>query len=159
MIVMRQFLTWLSEHVFNGLRWWEQYWLRIHLASTAIGGIVLTFFLSGASLSDVWDTTSEFKAAAGIAPIGVLIYTAFAALLEAGVMAMVLAMAVAGKLIDEFYERQERRKEQEKQQEEREKFLIALGVEAERRRRETGGSLEEIVAQLVAEDWRPPQSE
>ena len=72
---------------------------------------------------------------------------------------MVLAMAVAGKLIDEFYERQQRRKEQEKQQKEREEFLIALGVEAERRRNETGGNLEEIVAQLVAEDWRPAQSE
>ncbi len=152
MITLRQFLRWLRRHVFNGLGWWEKHWLRIHLASTAIGGVVLTFFLSGASISDVWDTASEFKAAAAIAPIGVLIYTAFAALLEAGVMAMVLALAFAGKLIDEFYERERRRKE-------REEFLIALGVEAERRRNETGGSLEEIVAQLVAEDWRPAQSE
>ena len=65
---------------------------------------------------------------------------------------MVLAMAVAGKLIDEFYEREKRRKE-------REEFLIALGAEAERRRGETGASLEEAVAQLMAENWRPPQSE
>ena len=68
---------------------------------------------------------------------------------------MVLAMAVAGKLIDEFFEREERLKREK----EREYFWIALGAEAERRRRETGGSLEEIVAQLVAEDWRPAQSE
>lgn len=64
---------------------------------------------------------------------------------------MVLALAVAGKLIDEFNEREKRRKE-------REDFLVALGAEAERRRNETGASLEEAVAQLMAENWRPAQS-
>ena len=68
---------------------------------------------------------------------------------------MVLAMAVARKLIDEFFEREERLKREK----EREYFWIALGVEAERRRRETGVTVEEAVAQLMAEDWRPAQSE
>ncbi len=151
MILLGRFLSWLRRHVFNGLGWWDKHWLRIHLASTAIGGVVLTYFLSGASFTDIWDTSSEFKAAATLAPLAVLIYTAFAAMLETGVMAMVLALAVAGKFIDEFNDREKRRKE-------REEYLIALGAEAERQRQASGESREEAVARLIVEGWKPVQS-
>ena len=151
MILLGRFLSWLRRHISNGLGWWDKYWLRIHLASTAIGGLVLTYFLSGATLTDIWDTSGEFKAAATLAPLAVLIYTAFAAMLEAGVMAVVLAIAVAGKLLDEFNERERKRKE-------RDQYLIALGAEAERQRQASGETVEEAVARLMAEGWQPPES-
>ena len=151
MILLGRFLDWLRRHISNGLGWWDKYWLRIHLASTAIGGLVLTYFLSGASLTDIWDTSGEFKAAAALAPLAVLIYTAFAAMLEAGVMAMVLAIAVAGKLLDEFNERQRKREEERK-------YLIALGWEAGRQSLASGESREEAIARLTAEGWQPDQS-
>ena len=151
MILLGRFLSWLRRRISRGLGWWDKYWLRIHLASTAIGGLVLTYFMSGASLTDIWDTSSEFKAAATLAPLAVLIYTAFAAMLEAGVMAMVLAIAVAGKLLDEFNERERKREEERK-------YLIALGMEAERQRRTSGETADEVVARLTAEGWQPPES-
>ena len=107
--------------------------------------------MSGASLTDIWDTSGEFKAAATLAPLAVLIYTAFAAMLETGVMAVVLAIAVAGKLLDEFNERERKRKE-------RDRYLIYLGAEAWRQSQASGERWEEAVARLIAEGWQPPES-
>ena len=151
MILLGRVLSWLRRRVFRGLGWWDKHWLRIHLASTAIGGLVLTYFLSGASLTDIWDTSGEFKAAATLAPLAALIYTAFAAMLETGVMAMVLALAVAGKLLEELNERERKR-------EERDQYLMALGREAGTQSQASGESWEEAVARLIAEGWQPPQS-
>ena len=64
---------------------------------------------------------------------------------------MVLAIAVAGKLLDEFNERQRKREEERK-------YLIALGVEAGRQSLASGETADEAVARLIAEGWRPDQS-
>ncbi len=152
------FLWWLLRQIFQWLKvwqfrtWWEKHWFHVHIIATPIGSLVLTYLLSGASLSNIWDTKQEFESAAKLAPIGILIYTALAAMLEVLVITMVLGFAIAGKFWEDHKARQKAFAD----------ALLAegaaLGREAERRSQATGEPYEEVLKRLRDEGWTPPQS-
>jgi hypothetical protein len=75
-------------------------------------------------------------------------------LLEATVMIMILGFALAGQVYEDYKERQARREAQRKEYidslkgQEREE-AIALALEADRQRKETGEELEEAMERLT----------
>ena len=143
-------------------RWWAEHWFHVHIVATPIGSTVVTYLMSGASLNDIWNTREEFKAAAELAPLGILIHTALAALLEATVMIMVLGFALAGQVYEDYKERQAKREAQRKEyidslKDQGREEAIALALEADRQRKETGEELEEAMERLTREGWQPPR--
>ena len=112
-------IKWLFSETFNRLkvwqfrRWWSEHCFHVHIVAAPIGSIVVTYLMSGASLDNIWNTEEEFKAAAELAPLGILIHTALAAMLEATVIIMVLGFAVAGRVYEDYKERQAKREAQQ----------------------------------------------
>ena len=83
------------------------------------------------------------KLASEFASVGVLIYTASFAVLEAGVWA---SMVLAWRTIE--YLRKQRLEEG-----------IALGAEAQRRSQATGRPFEEVLKELRETGWKPAKTE
>ena len=136
------------------LEWWGKYWLRIQMAATPIGSLLVTLWLSQAEgVGWWWNSQAEFAVAARYASGGILFYTASFAALETGVwLLMVLALYALRSY-------QEKKRERERELLEREHEIQATGAamwrEAERQSKESGESPEEIFKRLQSENWRP----
>ena len=134
---------------------------------TPIGSLGFTYLLSGAS---TWGTADEIKAAAVIAPLGILTFTASAAMLEGLVTIMVLAYRVNEKLKADFKAEQERR-EQERLQREQEREQERQRWEQERKERiealkqegvqefiqAASGEVSEEVLERIMKRWQESQ--
>ena len=139
---------------------------------TPIGSLGFTYLLSGES---TWGTADEIKAAAVIAPLGILTFTASAAMLEGLVTVMVLAYRVNEKLKADFKAEQERRKqerEQERQRWEQEREQERQRWEQERKERiealkqeaiqefiqAASGEVPEEVLERIMKRWQESQN-
>ena len=129
------------------IEWWGKHWLRVQMAATPIGSVLVTLWLSQAA--DVglwWNSQSEFEVAARFASGGILFYTASFAALETGVwLLMVLALYAL-----KSYEAKKRERELEMQA-----IGAAMWREAQRQSEESGESPEEIFKRLQSINWRP----
>ena len=116
------------------------------MVATPIGSLLVTLWLSQAKgVGWWWNSLEELEVAAAFASIGILSYTASFAALETGLWTiMVLALQALKKY--------------EEDRAKRERLLIALGAEAERRSRASGRPFEEALKELKAENWQPPES-
>ena len=127
--------------------WWGTHWLRVQMAATPIGSLLVTLWLSQAeNVGWWWNSQAELQVAAKFASVGILFYTASFAALETGVwLLMVLALYAL-----ERYEARKRKREQE---------LLAIGAamwrEAQRQSEESGQPPEEIFQRLQSTNWRP----
>ena len=136
------------------LEWWGKYWLRIQMAATPIGSLLVTLWLSQAEgVGWWWNSQAEFAVAARYASGGILFYTASFAALETGVwLLMVLALYALRSY-------QEKKRERERELLEREHEIQAAGAamwrEAVRQSKESGESPEEIFKRLQSTNWRP----
>ena len=129
------------------IEWWGKHWLRVQMAATPIGSVLVTLWLSQAA--DVglwWNLQAEFEVAARFASGGILFYTASFAALETGVwLLMVLALYALRS-----YEAKKRERELEMQA-----IGAAMWREAQRQSEESGESPEEIFKRLQSINWRP----
>lgn len=122
--------------------WWSIHWLRFQAIAAPVGSVLVTLWLSQAKgVGGFWNSSAELEVAATFASAGILFYTASFAILETGVMVMVLAWQVK-----EYFEKKQMDKG------------VALGVEAVRRSQATGKALEEVLKELKAEGWKPLKS-
>jgi hypothetical protein len=120
------------------------------MVATPIGSLLVTLWLSQAQgVGWWWNSRSELEVAATFASVGILFYTVSFAVLEIGLMVI---MVLALQVIKRYEEGREKR-----QQELIDKG-VALALEAERRRQGTGDSLEQAIEKLRAEGWQPPPS-
>ena len=140
------------------LEWWRKHWLRIQMAATPIGSLLVTLWLSQAEgVGWWWNSQAELEVAVKFASGGILFYTASFAALETGVwLLMVLALYAI-----ENYEARKRKRERERQERQRQLDLenqaigAAMWREAERQSKESGESPEEIFKRLQSANWRP----
>ena len=152
------FLWWLVKQIFQWLKvwqfrnWWEKHWFHVHIIATPIGSLIIIYLMSGASPTNIWNTKQELESAATFAPLGILIYTALAAMLEVLVIAMVLGFAVAGKFWEDHKARQKAYADALRAE------GAALALEAERQRQDTGETFEEAFERLQSEGWQSPKS-
>ena len=129
------------------LEWWGEHWLRVQMAATPIGSLLVTLWLSQAEgVGWWWSSQAELEVAARFASAGILFYTASFAALETGVwLLMVLALHALRS-----YEAKKRQRELELQA-----IGAAMWREAQRQSEESGESPEEIFKRLQSVNWRP----
>ena len=134
----------------SGLEWWDRYWLRIQMAATPIGSLLVTLWLS--QIDNVgwwWNSQEEFEVAATFASAGILFYTASFATLETGLwFIMVLALQALKKYEEDRAKRRQKLRNDGS----------VMWQEAERLNKETGEPVEEIFKRLNNENWQPAQS-
>ena len=139
-------LRWIK----SGLEWWDRYWLRIQMAATPIGSLLVTLWLS--QIDNVgwwWNSQEEFEVAATFASAGILFYTASFATLETGLwFIMVLALQALKKYEEDRAKRRQKLRNDGS----------VMWQEAERLNKETGEPVEEIFKRLNNENWQPAQS-
>ena len=128
----------LSRWVTATWKWWNQHWFRVQAIATPVGSLLTTLFLSYNECTG-WCLTSQAEAelASRFASVGILIYTASFAVLETGVMLVVLAWKVK-----EFFDR--------KAEEDRER-IKAERERIEEDRERIKADRERIIAEVRAE--------
>ena len=161
----------LSRWITSAWKWWNQHWFRFQAVATPVGSLLTTLLLSRNECVG-WCLTSQAEAelASRFASVGILIYTASFAVLETGVMVVVLAWKVK-----EYFDRkaeedrikaeEERRKAAEDREQiraegmaEGEAIALARRQEAERLGKESSDSVDAIYQRLRDEGWQPAQS-
>ena len=114
---------------------------------TPVGSGLIALWLSqGDDVGWLWNSQSEFEVAAKFASVGILFYTGAFAILEAGVLTI---MVLALKALESYEKRKEQRRREHL------KRAAQLLLEAHRRNKETGEPVEAIFEQLLDENWQP----
>ena len=136
----------IARRIRLGLEWWEQNWLRFQMVAAPLGSLLLTLWLSQVeNVGWFWNSQAEFEVAAKFASGGILFYTASFAALESGVIIVVLGLQMYKKFEED---REKRRREQLQRG-------ATVLLEAQRRSKETGESVEVIFDRLLDENWQP----
>ena len=114
---------------------------------TPVGSGLIALWLSqGKGVGWFWNSQAEYEVAAEFASVGILFYTGAFAILEAGVL---ILMVLALKALESYEKRKEQRRREQL------KRAAQLLLEAHRRSKETGESVEAIFEQLLDENWQP----
>lgn len=158
----------LSRWVTSAWKWWNQHWFRVQAIATPVGSLLTTLLLSYNECTG-WCLTSQAEAelASRFASVGILIYTASFAVLETGVMLVVLAWKVKEYFDRKAEEDRERIMADREQimaegraegRAEGEAIALARRREAERLGMETTDSVDVIYQRLRDEGWQPTQA-